>query len=151
MATAEPPRGSTFCAVTVESEVRERVGRLLGEYLDNAAVDPTEAPVAIRAGTAVVQVRLIDADPPVVRVFSALLRRVEVSPELLTELNEINAHLSFVRLFWRDGAVLAATELLAATIDPNELANACDVLCDVADYYDVQLHQRFGGDLSFDG
>src|SRR5262249_19910113 len=144
----------------IETGVRERVGRLLTEYLTGAtpssqeseqgeSVDPTEAPVAIRAGTAMVQVRLIDADPPVVRVFSSLLRGVECSAELLAELNEINAHLSFARLFWRDGAVLAATELLATTIDPNELANACDVLCDVADYYDVRLHARFGGELSF--
>src|SRR5207249_4796666 len=111
-------------AVTIETGVRERVGRLLTEYLDGAVgVDPTERPVAIRAGTAMVQVRLIDADPPVVRVFSSLLRGVECSAELLAELNEINAHLSFARLFWRDGAVLGATELLAATIDPNELAN----------------------------
>ena len=138
--------------MTIESSVRERVSRLLTAYLGgDDAVDPTETPVAIRAGTAVVHVRLIDAEPPVVRVFSSLLRRVDSSPELLAEINEINAHLSFARLFWRDGSVLAATELLASTIDPNELANACDVLCDVADYYDVKLHQRFGGELAFGG
>jgi hypothetical protein len=136
--------------VTIASSVRERVSRLLTAYLGgDAAVDPAVAPVAIRAGTAMVHVRLIDADPPVVRVFSALLRQVGSSPELLAEINEINAHLSFARLFWRGDSVLAATELLASTIDPGELANACDVLCDVADYYDVRLHERFGGDLAF--
>lgn len=135
--------------VAIAASVRERVSRLLTDYLDGEdPIDPSDGPVAIRSGTAVVYVRLIDAEPPVVRVFSRLLRGVAGTHDLLGELNEINAHLSFVRLFWREDTVIAATELLAATADPDELANACDVLCDVADYYDERLHQRFGGDLS---
>jgi len=99
-----------------------------------------------RAGRAVG----VDADRPVVRMFSPLLRSVAGTAELLAELNEINAHLSFVRLFWRDSMVIAATELLATSLDQEELAHTCDVLCDVADYYDERLHHRFGGELSFD-
>jgi Putative bacterial sensory transduction regulator len=137
--------------VAIDSDVCARVRTLLSTYLGGRPLpaDLVAEPVAMRCGTAVVYVRLLDADPTVVRVFSPLLRRVESSPGLLTELNELNGRLSFLRLFWRDGSVYAATELLAATLDDSELANACDVLADTADHYDVRLHARFGGELAY--
>jgi hypothetical protein len=138
--------------VTVDPSLVERVSGLLAEYLDDGEpnVDPLHEAVAIQAGSAVVLVRLVDADPPVVRVFSPMLRAVDRTPELLVELNEINAHLSFLRLFWRDDTVFVATELLAPTLDAEELTLACDAVSDLADYYDDRLRNRFGGEVAFD-
>jgi hypothetical protein len=137
--------------MALDEDLRARVHGLVVDYLDGqpVPVDLCTEPVAIRAGTAVYYLRLIDAAPPVVRVFSPLLRKVERSPDLLVELNDLNARLSFVRLFWRDGTVYAATELLAETLTHAELSNACDGLADAADYYDERLHARFGGELAF--
>jgi hypothetical protein len=137
--------------VAIDADVSARVRALLTAYLGGQPLpaDLVAEPVAMRCGTAVVYVRLVDADPILVRVFSPLLRAVERSAELLTELNELNARLAFLRLFWRDGSVYAATELLAATLDDAELNHACDVLADTADHYDVRLHARFGGELAF--
>lgn len=141
----------------MDAALCERVTGLLAAYLDEGedgdggkGVDPVGGPVAIRSGSALVLVRLVDGDPPLLRVFSPLLREVDRSDDLLVELNEINAHLSFLRLFWRDGTVFAATELLATSLDEAALANACDALCDLADYYDDRLHTRFGGTLAYD-
>jgi len=137
--------------VAIDGDVCSRVRGLLTAYLGGQPLpaDLVAEPVAMRCGTAVVYVRLVDADPTVVRVFSPLLRSIERTSELLVELNELNARLAFLRLFWRDGSVYAATELLAATLDDVELANACDVLADTADHYDVRLHARFGGELAY--
>ena len=99
--------------------------------------DLSAEPAAIRSGTAVIYLRLIASDPPLVRVFSPLL-------------NELNGRINFIRLFWRDHSVIAAGELLASTLDPIELSNACDWLADTSDYYDVRLQNRFGGELAFD-
>jgi hypothetical protein len=96
-----------------------------------------------------VLVRLVDADPPVVRVFSPLLRSLDRSDALLVELNEINAHLDFLRLFWRDRTVYAATELLAGSLDAASLGHACDAVADTSDYYDALLHERHGGQLAY--
>lgn len=124
--------------------------KLLSDYLGEAVdTDLADEAVAIKAGTAAVYVRLIDADPPVVRVFSPLLRGVPQRADLLEELNCINGHLNFVRLFWREDMVVASTELLATTLGEPELAHACEALADAADYYDERLHQRYGGELSF--
>lgn len=159
--------------VTVERELAERVAALLGDYLgaggsdddedrpggpqgpddtarsDPGAIDALAAPVAMQSGTALVLVRLVDADPPLVRVFSPLLRSIACSPELLVELNEINGHLSFLRLFWRDSTVFAATEVLAESLDATTLGHACDGVAELSDYYDERLHRRFGGELAY--
>jgi hypothetical protein len=144
-------------AVTVDPMLAARVAALLGEYLQDEDdggdpdldVDPLTAPISIQAGTALVLVRLVDAEPPVVRVFSPLLRAVESSADLLAELNEINGHLSFLRLFWRDRTVYAATELLAASVDATSLRHACDGVAELSDYYDERLHERFGGQIAY--
>jgi hypothetical protein len=135
----------------VEPTLAERLERLLCDYLDDPKrdFDIAAEPVAIQAGSALVLVRLVDADPPVLRIFSPLLRQVERGGELLAELNEINAHLSFLRVFWREGTVFAATELLAESVDATSFAHACDAVSDLADYYDDRLHQRFGGELAY--
>jgi type III secretion system-like peptide-binding chaperone len=138
-------------AVPIDERLRTHLRDLVAGYLDGQTLvaDLTTEPAAIRCGTAVVYVRLVDADPPVLRIFSPLLRHIEQTPELLVELNLLNARLSFLRVFWRDGTVFAASELLAATLTGSELANACDVLADAADYYDERLNARFGGETAF--
>ncbi|GGM88741.1 hypothetical protein ACFFX1_13465 [Dactylosporangium sucinum] len=137
--------------MSIDDALRAKVRQLVSDYVGGQPVpaDLTAAPAAIRSGTAVLYLRLINNDPPLVRVFSPLLQKIDCSPELLTELNELNGRLNFIRLFWRDRSVIASTELLAATLDPIELTNACDWLADAADYYDVRLHAQFGGELAF--
>jgi hypothetical protein len=138
--------------VSIDDALRARVHGLVEEYLGGQDVpaDLVARPIAIRSGTAVVYLRLIASEPPFVRVFSPMLRRLACSPRLLAELNELNGRLNFIRLFWRDDSVFAAAEMLASTLDPIELSNACDWVADTADYYDERLREQFGGQLAFD-
>lgn len=135
----------------IDDGLRARIQGLIADYLDDQslAADVVAEPVAVRCGTAVLYVRLVDAEPPVVRVFSPLLRRIPRSSELLTELNELNAQLNFQRVFWRDTTVYAACELLADTLTTAELGYVCDAVAGTADYYDVRLRARFGGETAF--
>lgn len=136
--------------VTMDEAVRGRVLGLVSEYLDQPlTADLCTEPVAIRSGTAVVYLRLVDATPAVVRVFSPLLRGVDRTAELLVELNELNGRLSFLRMFWRDGTVYLVSEVLANTLTEAELANLCDTVADAADYYDEWLNARFGGQTAY--
>ncbi|MFB9451124.1 YbjN domain-containing protein [Dactylosporangium vinaceum] len=138
--------------MSIDDALRARVHGLVTDYLGGPEVpaDLVSTPVAIRSGTAVVYLRLIASEPPFVRVFSPVLRELERTPELLVELNDLNGRLNFIRLFWRDGSVFAAVEMLASTLDPIELSNACDWVADTADYYDERLRDQFGGRLAFD-
>lgn len=137
--------------VPLDDDLCSRVQRLVAAYLDGqpANGDLVTEPVAVRSGTAVVYIRLVDADPPVVRVFSPLLRGVDRDAELLGELNDINARLSFIRLFWRERTVYAAAELLASDLNSAVLTHAVDTIADTADYYDERLQPRFGGEKAY--
>jgi len=72
---------------------------------------------------------------PILAVVSQLAQ-VPKTPELLELLNQVNAQVSFVRVYWMNGAVLASSELVAETVDPPELMNALGQVATIADAYD---------------
>ena len=107
--------------------------------------------IPIRSGSAAVSVRLVQPTKdqhPLLQVFSPLLSGVEISPEVLDKLNEMNAGLSFARAFWASGQVIIAMELLAEEIDEEQVAHACGLVTFAADYWDDELQKGFGGNLS---
>ncbi len=76
-----------------------------------------------------------DADagtPDTVCAFASLATGVDPSPELLTELNDLNRHVRFARLYWADGAVFVGDELLLSTLDAAELGHACRTVAALA-------------------
>ena len=134
--------------------LQARVAGLVAAQLHGGASavpsgDLVTEPAVVRSGTAVVYIRLIDADPPVLRLFSPLLRQVDRTADLLGELNDLNARLSFLRLFWRDDTVFAAAELLAEAVQEDAFAFAFETVADAADFYDEHLEPRFGGQKAY--
>jgi hypothetical protein len=83
--------------------------------------------------------RLIEGDddagvPDTVQAFAILTNeRVNPTPELLAELNDLNRHVRFARLYWADGAVFVGDELLLASLDAAELGHACRTVAALAD------------------
>lgn len=65
-----------------------------------------------------------DEYPPVLTLFATVVSDVEPSAELLRELNDVNAQMSFASVAWIDGAVVASVDLVASTVDPDELVVA---------------------------
>ena len=70
--------------------------------------------------------------PDTVHAFAILANGVDPSPELLTELNDLNRHVRFARLYWADGAVFVGDELLLSTLDAAELGHACRTVAALA-------------------
>lgn len=124
---------------------------LVTAYLDGRQPtgDLVSEPAAVRSGTAIVYIRLVAGEPPLLRIFSPVLRGVSNTPELLRELNDLNSRLNFLRLFWRDKTIYAAAELLAEVLVDEALSHAIDTIADAADYYDEHLEPRFGGEKAF--
>lgn len=71
--------------------------------------------------------------PDTVCAFAILATGVDPTPELLAELNDLNRHVRFARLYWADGAVLVGDELLLASLDTAELGHACRTVAALAD------------------
>jgi len=125
---------------------RARVEALCRHYLgvDELAVD-ADGDIPVRIGeSGLYYVSLLDGEPPLVRVHTRLLRDVEASPELLERLNEMNRGIVSARVFWQDGSIVAATEVVAATIDQDELDHVCRAVRVLTEWTD-ELHDRFGG------
>jgi hypothetical protein len=96
-------------------------------------------------------VRTIDGAPPVVRVFSVILRGVEASQPLLEALNEINGNLMFARVLWASGRVIVSAEIPASGINTEQIAFVCLQIGALADRLGDELGDRFGGRKMVDG
>jgi type III secretion system-like peptide-binding chaperone len=83
--------------------------------------------------------------PDTVCAFAILAHGVDPTPELLTELNDLNRHVRFARLYWADGAVLVGDELLLSTLDAAELGHACRIVAALAARVAPLLEAVHGG------
>lgn len=82
--------------------------------------------------------------PPVVQVFAILVDHADLTPELLEELNALNASTAFCRLFHVAGQVLAEDEIVATDLHPDELIASCDAVADAVRRFRPLLQARFG-------
>jgi Putative bacterial sensory transduction regulator len=106
--------------------------------------------IPVRVGSAGVYVRLAEpGDEALLHVYSPLLRNVSKTPELLERLNELNASTFQARAFWLADQVVVAVDLLAETLDKDEVRAAVDLVSSLADRWDTELQGRFGGETVF--
>lgn len=100
--------------------------------------------------------RLVTTDEAAwLQVFTVLLSNVECTPELLKELNDLNQHLSYAPLFHEatetgPGQVVSEIDLLADTLDPEELRAAVKRIHEVALSITPTLAAFFGGEAVAD-
>jgi len=123
--------------IRVEQQL-ERIG--LGPLVKDHDGDYT-----FRFQTAALRVRLVEDDPPRVRIFSVVLRGVEESADLLRELNSINASSYLARAFMVDDEVVVGWELIAETLDDVELQLTCGQILRLAEGTGPFLAHLFGG------
>jgi len=129
--------------------VRERVESLLEQVCGHLAVrrdDDGDYPLR-RTGTPVYGRLLYETDPILLQVFAIVLSGIDASPELYEELNALNAGSTFSRLFHYEGQVLAEVDLVAGTIDEDELRTAIGRIREVAETIMPTLSAVLGGNL----
>jgi len=88
--------------------------------------------------------------PPSVRIYSGLLADVDETPALTSRLNGINSETMFLRLFFHNRIVYAATELLAEPFISAHVGAVFLYFCQIADGIDSVLQAEFGGRTRFD-
>jgi hypothetical protein len=130
--------------------VEETVRGFLG--VEELTVD-ADGTIPIRVGSTAVRVMVTpgmgEDGEPLFRVVAELVRDVTASPDLLGALNDLNASLSFARVFWIEGRVLLALELLAGSLDQDQIRHALGLVSFAADHWDTELSSRFGGATVF--
>jgi hypothetical protein len=146
------PRGRGQHAAPTLAELAPLVEQAVKGFLGtDEIVRDKDGDIPIRQGSALLFVRTMDGAPPVVRVFSLVLRGVESSQPLLEALNEINGKIMFGRVLWASGRVLVSAEVSAVGISTEQIAFVCLQIGALADHLDDELGDRFGGEKMFDG
>jgi hypothetical protein len=132
--------------------IRPYLEKLLREgfAIPDLQPDP-EGDYPFRYRSAGYYVRLINEVSPTVQVFSVVLRDVKRTAKLLQKLNDINAQIAYARVYAVEHQVVVATELVAETLDAEELGNACNIVGRIADKVGSELHAEFGGHILFEG
>lgn len=105
--------------------------------------------MVLRAGSSRVVIRMQADEPVRLQVFSPVLQGVDKSPALLERLNDIDAGLAFAKIFWVDGDVLIALELLADGLEKENIMGAINTIASSADALDDELRKEFGGETAF--
>ena len=133
-------------------KLRQRLEEMLKDHLGvTELVTDDEGDYPVRAGSAKYYVSLDgDTEPTSVRVYAQILVGVSASPGLYETLNAVNGHITYGRMFHRGETVFAATELVAETMDPEELAQSCRSIAGLADEYDDLFKVQFGGIRMFE-
>jgi len=131
-------------ANVIRPYVEKTVAELLGTEHLEVLPDGT-IPIGIKH--TVMYVLLTDTDPPNLRVFAPVVKDVNKTPELLERLNELNSQTMRGRLFWVDGQIIIATDLLATDLDRDEVGNALQFVGSSAAIYQDEFSKSFGGSL----
>ena len=123
----------------------------LAEFIAGADLAPDQdGDLPIRIGSALMFVRAVPGRPPLIQVFSPIVRGVDLTPDLLEALNDINRRVLFGRAFWTDREVVVSMELTAVGMTAGQIAFACVQLGNLADHLDDVLRGRFGGTTVFE-
>lgn len=130
---------------------RPGVEQRIREYLRvDTLVFDDDGDIALRRGPVLFFVRLLDGEPPLVRLFSVVAERVPPSPQLFELLNDVNAENLLVRFFWAGGDVLVVRDLTTDTMEVVDLARSCDAVAAAAEQYQARFLDQVGGSSGFD-
>jgi Putative bacterial sensory transduction regulator len=130
-----------------EASALERVQAFLEEIFEPPVEMNDQQVFHFDRGSARVLVMVVTGEDgvPAARVASPVIMDVEKTAELLDTLNLMNHGMEFARAYWVNGTVWAAIDLLAETLDRQELERAMSVVGEWADSVDEAMVQRFGG------
>jgi len=129
----------------LRDEVRDFLAALTG--IVDLSFD-SDGDIPLRHGSAMIFVR-VHEQPPMIELFSPVLREVTHEAGLVDALNELNSRTRFVSFSAIGGGVVASHELFAQPFVPDHLGHALAVLSRTADEADDELQARFGGEVFF--
>ncbi|HEV8570055.1 MAG TPA: hypothetical protein VGQ92_23705 [Actinoplanes sp.] len=133
--------------IPLEERVRTVVATMSKTTVDQLQLD-TDGDIGIRAGSAMVFVRVRD-NPPLVDVFSPILTDVEPTEQLYVKLSELTNRMPIGRLYCAQDTVWASIPVFGRNFQATHLMLAVQVMTGLADELDDRLHGEFGGKRFF--
>ncbi len=139
--------GAAEEAIPLGERVRTVVATMSKTTVDQLQED-TDGDIGIRAGSAMVFVRVRD-NPPLVDVFSPILTEVEPTEQLYMKLSELTNRMPIGRLYCAQDTVWASIPVFGRNFQAAHLMLAVQVMTGLADELDDRLHGEFGGKRFF--
>ena len=133
--------------IPLDERVRTVVAAMSKTSVDQLQVD-TDGDIGIRAGSAMVFVRVRD-NPPLVDVLSPILTEVEPTEQLYVKLSELTNRMPIGRLYCAQDTVWASIPVFGRNFQATHLMLAVQVMTGLADELDDRLHGEFGGKRFF--
>jgi hypothetical protein len=131
--------------------IRPYLEKLIGQWLEVPVLaTDDEGRYHVRVATSGFIVEIVDFEPTLVRVWSPVVVGLEKSLELLETLNGLNGKGLGLRVFHLDDKVILATELVAETLDAQELDFTCHLLAGAAEQLGPELVGLYGGSTLFE-
>jgi hypothetical protein len=127
---------------------KKRLEELLCEFLNVESINPDQDgdySLTTQEGNELWVRLYTDSRPITAQVFSVLASNVPCTPDLLAEVNSINANTPHVKVMWASDAIMTEVDIVAESLDISELANALTVVQETADRYRMVLSTFFGG------
>lgn len=143
----DQPGDVTEDAMPLVDRVRTVLAAMQKTDIEHLQVD-ADGDVSIRAGSAMVFVRVRDM-PPLVDVFSPVLTEVEPTEQLYVRLSELTNRMPIGRLYCTNDTVWASVPVFGRNFQPTHLMLAVQVMTGLADELDDRLHGEFGGKRFF--
>ncbi len=134
-------------AIPLGERVRTVVATMSKTTVEQLQED-TDGDIGIRAGSAMVFVRVRD-NPPLVDVFSPILTEVEPTEQLYVRLSELTNRMPIGRLYCAADTVWASIPVFGRNFQATHLMLAVQVMTGLADELDDRLHGEFGGKRFF--
>ena len=127
----------------------EKVARFLVDMFGEMALPHDEYPdFSIRFGSAIVVVSVRDwgDDDAIITVYSWVIRGAEMTPELMEFLLNKNYNIRFGAFSVdEDNDIHFGHTIVGSTIEKNELRASIMGVANIADEYDDEIQQRWGG------
>lgn len=123
----------------VEAVITEAYGQL------SANLDESGAYPLVRYGHDITATLDFDSEPEMLGIHAVLLDGIEATPLLLSELNDLNARRTLVRIFHRDGKILAESDHPAHTLDAHELRSSVEHIMRISKDVVPMLSAVLGG------
>src|SRR4051794_32160136 len=144
---SEALAGATEGPLPLEERVKTVVATMSKTTVAQLQLD-TDGNIGIRAGSAMVFVRVRD-NPPLVDVFSPILTEVEPTEQLYVKLSELTNRMPIGRLYCAQDTVWASIPVFGRNFQATHLMLAVQVMTGLADELDDRLHGEFGGKRFF--
>jgi adenylate cyclase len=148
MATRTPKKFHTHCQEEVYRQVKSYLDELVDEHFDDAE----HCDFYLKYGSTVLEISIVpyEEDDAVIDILAFVVQNVEPTFELMQELLRLNSEVALGAFSLVERDVFFSHSVLGRRLRPEQLIASLEGVATIADEYDEQIVQKYGGVTALD-